>query len=209
MAVKKLKIIPTLVRSDLGTENSIVENVHQVFRYHHEDELAGINSFVKGKSTANQRIESFWGRQKRLCLNFWISFFKSMVECNHFDRANAIQVECLRFCFGPLIQYDLDLMKKEWNRHSIRNQKGGSVTSRKPNYLFYMPQENGVQNCGFPIDENKIENAFKNCSEKSNYCNQNFLHLVNELLPNVQSPNNIKKATLLYHQILHELKKYD
>lgn len=51
MAVKKLKIVPRLVRSDHGTEKSIVETVHQVLRFNHEHELAGIKRFIKGKST--------------------------------------------------------------------------------------------------------------------------------------------------------------
>ena len=208
-AVKKLKVIPTLIRSDLGTENSVVENVQQVLRYNHTDELAGLNSFVKGKSTANQRIESFWGRQRRHTLNFWILFFKDMVDCGHFEKSNSMQQECLRFCFGPLIQYDLDLLRKEWNRHPIRSQKGTTVKSGKPNYLYYMPEQSGTQNHGFICEEESIQNAFNNFTEKPTYCHHTFLLLVDEILPNVQLPKNVQEATLLYHKILSELKKYN
>lgn len=207
--IEKLKLIPTLVRSDHGTENSIVELVHQALRSSHEDSYAGIKSFLKGKSTANQRIESSWGRMRRHSVNFWILFFKDMIDCNHYDKSNALQVECLRFCFGPLIKYDLDLTRKEWNRHSIRKQKLGEVQSGKPNYLFYNPTANGTVNCGHEVKSEHIANAKQHFSETASYCSPIFLKLVNEIFADIQLPINAKEATFLYHKILVEIKRYE
>lgn len=45
---------PTILRTDLGTENSSVAVIQPVLRHYHTDSLAGKNSHWYGKSTANQ-----------------------------------------------------------------------------------------------------------------------------------------------------------
>lgn len=206
-AIKKLKIVPSVIRSDHGTENNLVEPLQAAFRLYHGDVFAADKSFIRGKSTANQRIESTWGRLKRHGLNFWIVFFKDLVNKGHFDKTNSIQLECLRFCFGPLIQYDLDLMRQEWNRHSIRKQKFDSIIPGKPNFLYYMPQNHGTKDYGHQVESIHIDNAMENLAQKSEYCSKVFLQLVTELLPN-DHQNDHQNALKLYHKILDELAKY-
>ena len=46
--------IPSLVRADRGTENSIIAFVQPTLRSQHSDSLAGDKSFRYGKSTSNQ-----------------------------------------------------------------------------------------------------------------------------------------------------------
>lgn len=60
--VLKFKRLPCLVRSDAGTENNIVETLQIALRYSQNDEFAGENSFLRGKSVHNQRIEAFWSK---------------------------------------------------------------------------------------------------------------------------------------------------
>ena len=54
--------VPTRIRSDDGTENSINEPIQIFIKFVHVDEFAGIGSFLKGTSPANQRIESLWSQ---------------------------------------------------------------------------------------------------------------------------------------------------
>ena len=56
--VQQLGGVPRLVRSDKGTENVVVRDLQQLFRWDNEDNLAGSKSFIQGKSSSNQRIES-------------------------------------------------------------------------------------------------------------------------------------------------------
>ena len=58
-----------------------------------------------------------------------------MVEYKDFDRSNKIQIECLRFCFAPLIKFDLYQTRKECNRHNIRKEKCNNVKNGKPNFM--------------------------------------------------------------------------
>ncbi len=46
--------IPTVLRVDRGTENSIIAFVHPTLRSIHTDNFAGENSFRYGRSTSNQ-----------------------------------------------------------------------------------------------------------------------------------------------------------
>jgi len=57
-AVKQVGSLPRKVRSDDGTDNSMVAAVHTFLRSRHSDEDAGLGCFLTGRSTANQRIEA-------------------------------------------------------------------------------------------------------------------------------------------------------
>ena len=208
ITVKKFKLIPVLMRSDKGGENTIIDNVHQAFRSFHDDKLSGLKSIIKGKSTANQRIESAWGRMRRHSVQFWINFFKDMRDANEFNKHDKMQVECLRFCFGPLIQYDLDLTRREWNRHNIRKQKTGDIVPGKPNFLYYVPHENGATQCGKSVHTDHIDNAMRNFRKVPTYCSPVFMKLVEELFPNIEQPSNAKDAKILCHKILNEINRY-
>ena len=59
-AVKQLGGVPQKMRSDDGTENSVVEALHLFLRSAHDDEDVGYGCFSIGRSTSNQRIEAYW-----------------------------------------------------------------------------------------------------------------------------------------------------
>lgn len=209
-AVKKFKCVPSLVRSDHGTENSLIENIQMAFRWDDEDKLARFHSFIKGKSTANQRVESSWGRMRRHCIEYWIKLFKKIKCCGYFKKSNKMHLECLRFCFSHLINLDLQLTKREWNTHNIRKQKNGDVQPGKPNFLYYNPESSGARDCGFKAEEQHISNCLNTVAEKPKYCDPAFIQLVDAMFPNgVATPVNAKEATDLYFTILLELEKYN
>lgn len=155
--VEKKGFIPTFMRTDRGTEVIIMEDFHVALRvnYNNDDDDCGFNSFLKGKSTHNQRIESFWRQLKQRLLIFYIDFFKEMEVQNILDVNNKIHVECLRFCFGLLIQHEIDVTRKEWNEHRIRKQQ--HVMGGVPNELYQFPEKYGHQDYKKLIDVNPIE----------------------------------------------------
>ena len=51
-----------IVRGDRETENVNVAAIQRFYRRDSEDEFSGEKSFIYGRSTANQRIEAWWGR---------------------------------------------------------------------------------------------------------------------------------------------------
>ncbi|PFX12696.1 hypothetical protein AWC38_SpisGene23301 [Stylophora pistillata] len=64
-AVKQVGGLPRKVRSDDGTENSMVAAVHTFLRSSHSDEDAGLGCFLTGRSTTNQKIEAYWSHQAK------------------------------------------------------------------------------------------------------------------------------------------------
>ena len=62
-AVKRKAGCPRRIRSDMGTENTYIEQMQIFLRWNHQDEMTEPKSFLYGKSTHNQRIEDALGRK--------------------------------------------------------------------------------------------------------------------------------------------------
>ena len=78
--VKQLGGIPRKIRSDDGTEKSVIEVLHTFLRSSHADKNAGPKCFNIGRSTANQRIESYGSQFVRDGPGWWINFFKDLSD---------------------------------------------------------------------------------------------------------------------------------
>lgn len=103
--VRELGFLPTMIRSDRGSDNTIIDQLQIALRFHHEDSCAGVDSFLKGKSTSNERIEKFWNHLRNHSMDFFISLFKTMQDQNILDISNVLHIEVLCYCFGDLIAY--------------------------------------------------------------------------------------------------------
>ena len=57
--IEKLNLIPRLVRSDRGSENTILGGIQKYLHREHSDAIAGDESFRYGPSVSNQRILSW------------------------------------------------------------------------------------------------------------------------------------------------------
>ncbi|KAH0567784.1 hypothetical protein KQX54_013739 [Cotesia glomerata] len=176
--VKRLKFLPTIIRSDKDSENGIIGELQICLRKRHRDKLAGDNSFIQGKSVKNQRIESYWGRMRQHTVDFYIQFFMCMQEKGLFDGSN-LHIKCLQFYFGPLIKHDLDNNRKLWNEHRIRRQAVRNHLAGRPNVLFHLPHRYGSR------DYKKKE-------------------LSELLMPDVKIPVNPEEALDLNKNILRE-----
>lgn len=92
---------PKILRTDNGTENSILSVIQPILRHNHADSLAGEKSFLYGKSINNQRIEALWCQLRKQFMDWWIHFFK--VLFNYY----------LIFSYTPIIE--------PGNRQTFRN----------------------------------------------------------------------------------------
>lgn len=94
-AVKRLGGCPRVVRGDLGTENGHVRGF-QRFLMPTEDTL---DSYLEGASTANQRIEYWWGFLRKQCIEFWLCLFGDLRDNGFFDGGfldkNLLQFSCI------------------------------------------------------------------------------------------------------------------
>lgn len=99
--------VPYRCRSDAGTENVNVAAMQRFFRREANDEFAGEKSFLYGKSTSNQRIEGWWSFLRKSESDFWMKYFKDLRDQGLYDETDPIYVECLKFCYMPLLRDEL------------------------------------------------------------------------------------------------------
>ncbi|XP_065831019.1 uncharacterized protein [Oscarella lobularis] len=77
---------PAVVRSDYGTENTLLSKMQMMLRDEGNDGLAGGRSHQFGKSAFNQRIESFWLQLSRTFTLYWSD--QLQVHRIHFNKMN-------------------------------------------------------------------------------------------------------------------------
>ena len=125
--VQQLGGVPRLVRTDKGTENVWVSAMQKLLRMSQGDNLAGHNSFIQGKSSANQRIESYWSKLRQGGGGWWMDFFKDLRDSGIFRDHDLLHHECLRFCFMNVLRKELHDVAKLWNVKAIQVKSNSSL----------------------------------------------------------------------------------
>ncbi|XP_069136924.1 uncharacterized protein [Argopecten irradians] len=121
--VDLLKGCPRILQADPGTENVILGVIQCLVRQDDHDVYAGERSFRTVRSVFNQRIEAWWSMFRRHESQWWMDLFKGLELFGAFDRRNTINIYCLRYCFMPLLQENLDMLKFQWNSHHISKSR--------------------------------------------------------------------------------------
>lgn len=204
--IKEKGFVPTIVRSDKGTENTLTGLLQICLRNKHNDKLSGDKSYVTGKSTRNQRIESFWGRMRQHSMDFYIQFFKCMEAKGLFD-GSKLHVHCLQFCFGPLITNDLKLTKDLWNEHHIRKQALRNNVCGKPTVMYYAPEKFGAKDYKKNINKEAIDHLINELTTKPTLIDPLFEEMVDALLPEYSAAKTPEEALALYKQILDSIRR--
>lgn len=102
-AIKALGGCPMTVRSDMGTENGTVEKLQTALR---ELFMTGSNhkpAFLYGRSTANQRIESWWSILRKENAQYWMNLFETLKDEGLFN-GTFVDKSLIQFCFLNMIQ---------------------------------------------------------------------------------------------------------
>lgn len=100
-AVQRLGGCPRVMRGDLGTENVYVKEFQRFLVP--VPEGSTLDSYLEGASTANQRIEYWWGFLRRQCVDFWLALFGDLRDNGSFD-GGFLDKSILQFCFLGIIQ---------------------------------------------------------------------------------------------------------
>ncbi len=101
-AVERSGGYPTLMRTDMGTENVVLRDIQVFFRQNDEDSRAGQSSFLIGRSSANQRIESWWGVMRRAGNEQYIQLFGELKDEGLFT-GDFLDKALIQLCFmGPV-----------------------------------------------------------------------------------------------------------
>ena len=98
--VESLSGCPLTVRTDMGTENGHIFQMQRFFRRNDNDNT---NSFIYGRSTANQRIERWWGILRTENAQYWMDLFNKIKDDGYFS-GDDLDKGLIQFCFLKIIQ---------------------------------------------------------------------------------------------------------
>lgn len=91
---------PVFMRGDMGTENSLIAAMQNLFS---RNEAYEHNSFIYGKSSFNTRIESWWCILRKECCQTWIEELKDLQNRGLFT-GDKLDTNLLQFCLMKLLQ---------------------------------------------------------------------------------------------------------
>ena len=194
-----------IIRADRGTENVNVAAMQRFFRQvpvDGSDEFSEEKSFLYGRSTANQRIEAWWGLLRKSCTDWWIRYFKDLRDAGVFDDSNDFQMECLKFCYMNVIQRELNGVVRHWNLHRIRLSTNAESPPGRPDILYFNPETTNTLNYVVQVEQEDIDVAHEMyCKQpQEEGCLPEFIELAYLIMQesNLQIPNNAAEAKDLY-----------
>ena len=205
--VQQNRGVPMIMRGDRGTENSHVAGIQRFLRRNSCDAFSGNDSFMYGRSVSNQRIEAWWSFLRKSETDWWIKFFKDLRDSGQFSDANPLQVDCIRFCFTPLIQAELNRVARHWNLHKIRPSSNNESPPGRPDVLFFLPQLLNTADYKTPAPSDEIEIATEMCSTNGDETVQGceeFLNLAELIMDDegLNHPSTADEALVLYRKLV-------
>ncbi|XP_030578347.1 uncharacterized protein LOC115796976 [Archocentrus centrarchus] len=206
-SIARLGGCPERLRADRGTENGHVENMLVFLRRNHTDSFARDRSFVYGRSTANQRIEFWWGILRKQSAQFWINLFQTLQDDGHFS-GDFLDKSLIQFCFLNLVQDELNEVVTTWNSHKIRPKAGHGVTGGRPVLMYTLPEMHGAEDCLKTIDLEELALCKEECTPKSQYpCDETVFDLCCLLMQEKgwDAPRDAFSAAELYLLLRNEI----
>lgn len=131
-----------------------------------------------------------------------MNFFKDFEDQGTFNPTCKLERECLWFCFGPLLQQDLDQLKEHWNTHYIRKSRHDTIPGR-PDSLYYLPESHGgVPNLITQVPGNEMEYGRVQLVEDPgvNEYEQYFQYVLTTC--DLQRPGSWREGLELYNTLL-------
>ena len=202
--VQQVGGLPRIVRADAGTENVNVSGIQRFLRRDDEDSFGGEKSFMYGKSTSNQRIESWWSFLRKSFTGWWMEFFKKMREDGEYCDDNPVHIQCLSYCFMSLLKEELYCVAQNWNLHKIRPTRNPDSPSGRPDVLYFVPECVGVTDCKVIPNEDDVDISKELCEDEQSSLAVIFQELADMIMEDEDfaQPQNAHDAKVLYHQLL-------
>ena len=131
-----------------------------------------------------------------------------MTALGIFDASNEIRLQCIRFCFLPILQGKLNDAVVLWNNHYIRATKNGECIPDRPDVLHYTPPTSGGRDCKLSVNNTDVTAAYSLC-EKLLYlgCSDEFLQLATLIMrsSNLSMPVTTQESKELFQYVINEI----
>ena len=176
-------------------------------RHNNDDELAGDNSIVQGKSSANQRIEAYWSKLRQGGGGWWMNLFKDLRDSSVFLDADPLHKECLKFCFMSVWRKELHSVAKLWNIKKLRVDKKADAPGGKPDVMYFVPEVCSTHSYLVDVNQEDVEACKTLFEAQSRDFSQELEELVGYIVPNHQVPQNTEESLALFIEITDNLKQ--
>ena len=107
----------------------------------------------------NQRIESWSSQYRRYRSTNTINFFKDLVDNDIYNPEDPLYLHATRYCFGPIIQKDLDSVAERWHSHRVRPSRRDTIPGVLDE-LYSFSDFIGAKNMFLPNDRKYIEEIY-------------------------------------------------
>jgi hypothetical protein len=205
--------VPLICRGDAGTENGMVAAMQHFFRRDGNDAFSQEKSFLYGRSVSNQRIEAWWSYLRKTDTNWWMNYFKDLRDQGIYDDSNPVHVECLKFCYMPLLKEELERVAQQWNLHMIRQSANEQSPSGRPDTIFFIPEAFDSTSYLQDVDPLDLVVAKDTCCEIPQYASfETFSELAQIIMSenNIESPGtDINKVERLYINLIGHIQDID
>lgn len=160
-----------------------------------------------GRSVSNQRIEAWWSMLRKMETDFWINYFKDLREVGLYCDDDILHVQCLKFCYMPLLKEELYRVVELWNLHRIRPQSSNEHSPPgRPEVLYFLPELNGKVRHIHNVTLDDIELAEHVCDGQTGMDDsfQVFEELASIIMEDegLNPPRNPDEALQLYIDLL-------
>ena len=157
-AVEVLESQPCFIRSDRGGETVLMADAHWQLRSTVEENIPFAQCYFYGTSTANQRIESWWGQLTKSYINRMLvsrlkfnlsytisnsqqTYFRNLQKTGLFSADMLADRIALYAIYLPLLRDQILEFVEVWNVHRIRKQRNRpNVVQGKPFHNFFYPK---------------------------------------------------------------------
>ena len=208
--LQNLGCTASVIRADMGTENVKIAAIQRYLRHDSGDSWSGEKSFLYGRSVSNQRIEAWWGQLRKGACDWWITHFKDLRDRGLYCDANDVHVECLLFCYMPIIKKELQNVARLWNLHRIRPSSNINSPHGRPHLLYHFPETTGVVDCKHDVDMDSLDVAKQMCCNDLPLCYSPEFDKLAELImteEDLSIPQDATDACSLYMTLISEIEK--
>ena len=119
---------------------------------------------------------------------------------------DPVQVECLRFCFLPVLKHELERVAKHFNLHKIRPSGNELSSHRRPDTIYLLPElTNTMSYLHNTAKEDLRVTKDVCCVVQKDRFSESFAELAHMILRenNLQLPtNDVRGAEHLYIDLL-------
>lgn len=166
-------------------------------------------SFLYGCSVSNQRIEAWWSHLRKIDTDWCINYFKDLRDQGLYDDSNPVHVECLKYCYMPILKEELQRVAQLWNLHKIRPSANEQSPSGRPDTIFFFPEAFDSISYLQPVNSMDLAIAKETCCEiPEDESFETFSELAEILISekNLELPGiDVSKAELLYINLLEHI----